>query len=61
VSMSVDTVELYTAQHDGLEKGKIRKNERSIEIARNMKKEGFDQSMIVKMTGLSPDEIAQLN
>ena len=36
------------------------KDERSIEIARNMKKEGFDVSMIVKMTGLTPEEIERL-
>ncbi|MCL2622747.1 MAG: Rpn family recombination-promoting nuclease/putative transposase, partial [Planctomycetaceae bacterium] len=42
----------------GMEKGvEIGK----IEIARNMKKEGFDVSMIVKMTGLSPDEIERLD
>ena len=34
--------------------------QRSAEIARNMKKEGFDTAMIIKMTGLSPDEIERL-
>ena len=44
----------HTAITEGEEKVKI-------EIARNMKKEGFDVSMIVKMTGLSPEEIERLD
>ena len=38
--------------------GKI---EGKTDIARNMKKEGFDTGLIAKITGLSSEEIAQLN
>ena len=41
----------------GIAKGETQK---AIEIARNMKKEGFDMTMIIKMTGLSPKEIERL-
>jgi len=44
----------HTAITEGEEKIKI-------EIARNMKKEGFDVSMILKMTGLSQKEIKRLD
>ena len=37
------------------------KTEEKIEIARNMKIEGFDSAMIAKVTGLTPDEIEQLD
>jgi predicted transposase/invertase (TIGR01784 family) len=36
------------------------KGERDIEIAKNMKKEGFDVAVISKMTGLSFGEIERL-
>jgi len=49
---------LETAKFEGERNG--RANEK-IEIARNMKKEGFDTAMIIKMTGLSPAEIERLN
>ena len=41
----------------GLEKGEKRKQ---IEIARNMKAEGFDTMVIIKVTGLSAKEVEQL-
>ena len=44
----------WTAITEGEAKAKI-------DIARNMKKEGFDVSMIAKMTGLSPEEIERLD
>ena len=49
---------MYTAQYEGERKGR---DERSLEIARNMKKEGFDPAMIAKMTGLTPEEIEGLD
>ena len=57
---------ITTAEKKGHTEGRIEgkaegKDERSIEIAWNMKKEGFDVSMIVKMTGLSPEEIERLD
>jgi hypothetical protein len=36
------------------------KDERSIEIAKEMKKEGFDSQMIKRLTKLSDEEIAKL-
>jgi len=54
----------------GMEKGRekglvegmeIGRDERSTEIARNLKKEGLDLSLIAKTTGLSPEEIERLN
>ena len=60
---------MKTAVDDGIREG-IRlgqtkgraegRTEEKIEIARNMKKEGFDMTMIIKMTGLSPGEIDRL-
>jgi len=51
-----------TAQIEGEAKGRVEgRNEREIEIARNMKAEGFDTAMIIKMTGLSAEEIERLN
>ena len=41
----------------GLEKGR---EEKSLEIARQMKKEGLSANQIVRMTGLSSEEIEQL-
>ena len=35
--------------------------ERSLEIARNMKQEGFDTAIITKMTGLTSVEIERLD
>jgi len=53
---------LHTAITEGEERGKAEgKAEEKIEIARNMKNEGFDQSTISKITGLSPEEIERLN
>ena len=53
---------IHTAEKKGHAEGRAEgKDERSTEIARNMKKEGFDVSMIVKMTGLALDEIEQLD
>ena len=34
---------------------------KALEIARNMKKDGVDPSIIAKYTGLSPTEIERLN
>jgi predicted transposase/invertase (TIGR01784 family) len=46
---------------EGIVKGIAQgKAEEKIEIARNMKKEGFEMAMIIKMTGLSPDEIERM-
>lgn len=45
----------------GMEKGMAEgKAERNIEIALNMKNEGFDPATIAKMTGLSVEEIERL-
>ena len=38
-----------------------RKAEERFEIARNMKREGFDTAIVAKMTGLSRAEIEQLD
>jgi len=56
---------IETAENKGIAKGRAKgkaegKAERDIEIARNMKREGFDPAMIVKMTGLSLKEINRL-
>jgi len=56
----------HTAVTEGEEKGRAEgraegRADEKIDIARNMKKEGFDQTMITKMTGLSPEEIEQLD
>ena len=45
------------ARLEGEVKGEVKK---AIEIARNMKQEGFDPAIIEKMTGLSPEEIERL-
>jgi len=47
-----------TAINEGFRRGRA---EEKVEIARNMKNEGFDMAMIIKMTGLSPEEIERLN
>jgi len=65
---------MTTAENEGLRRGRTEgraegrvegraegRAERDIEIARNMKKKGFDTATIAEMTGLSPKEIAQLN
>ncbi|MGL4942910.1 MAG: Rpn family recombination-promoting nuclease/putative transposase [Thermoguttaceae bacterium] len=45
----------------GREEGrKEGRKEEKFEIARNMKAEGFDTAIIVKMTGLSPQEIEEI-
>ena len=47
---------------EGKVEGKVEgKAEEKKEIARNMKKDGFDMAVIVKMTGLSPKEIKRLD
>jgi len=60
---------MKTAIEDGEARGETRgrakgraegKAEGRVEIARNMKNEGFEVAVIVKMTGLSPKEIEQL-
>ncbi|MCL2710476.1 MAG: hypothetical protein FWE95_06320, partial [Planctomycetaceae bacterium] len=43
---------------EGEQKGRA---DEKIEIARNMKKDGVDPSVIAKYTGLSPAEIEHLN
>ena len=37
------------------------RDEKASEIARNMKREGFDTAIVAKMTGLSRAEIEQLD
>ena len=49
---------LDTARAEGKAEGKI---EGKIEVARGMKKEGFDMTMISKLTGLSSEEIDWLD
>ena len=54
-----------TARIEGEATGEARgeakgRSEREFEIARNMKREGFDSEIIAKMTGLSPEEIERL-
>ena len=62
------------AQAKGLAKGRVEgrtegrvegrvegETQKAIEIARNMKNEGFDSAMIIKITGLSPKEIEPLD
>jgi len=52
---------LETAEKRGLKQGiDVGETQKAIEIARNMKSEGFDTEVIVKMTGLSPKEIKRL-
>jgi len=48
---------IKTAEKKGKAKGRA---ERAVEIARNMKKEGFDMEMIAKMTGLPSEKIKRL-
>jgi len=51
-----------TAQIEGEAKGRAEGEiHKAIEIAQNMKKEGFDMAMMIKMTGLSVEEIERLN
>ena len=46
---------------EGEAKGKVAgKNERNIEIAKNMLKENIDIELISKVTGLNPEEIEKL-
>ena len=65
---------LTTAIDDGMARGKVEgraegkaeglvegETKKALEVARNMKHEGFDSCIIAKMTGLSPDEIERLN
>ncbi|MCL2710999.1 MAG: Rpn family recombination-promoting nuclease/putative transposase, partial [Planctomycetaceae bacterium] len=52
---------IETAENKGRAKGRAEgRAEGVLQIARNMKKEGFDTAMIIKMTGLSPDVIERL-
>ena len=48
---------IKTGREEGREEGR---KESTILIAQNMKKEGLSISLIVKMTGLSEDEINRL-
>jgi predicted transposase/invertase (TIGR01784 family) len=55
----------HTAQFEGVEIGRAEGRaegeiQKAIEIARNMKIEGLDPTLIAKITGLSPDEIERL-
>jgi len=51
-----------TAQIEGEAKGRAEgRNERELEIAQNMKKDGVDPNVIAKYTGLSADELERLN
>ena len=53
--------QLKSAKLEGIEEGKLEgKKERNIEIAKNMKKENIDSSVISKVTGLSKEEIENL-
>ena len=47
----------YSGYIDGKAEGK---NERNIEIAKNMLKENIDIELISKVTGLNPEEIEKL-
>ncbi len=49
---------MASSREEGKAEGKI---EGKIDIAKTMKEEGFDQDVIVKITGLSPEEIERLN
>ena len=56
---------ITTAEKKGKAKGRVEgrikgRAERDLEIARNMKNEGFDPAMIAKMTGLSLEKIKRL-
>ena len=52
----------YAVMETKLNEGiRIGKAEEKLEIARNMKAEGFNTAMIIKMTGLSAEEIERLN
>ncbi|MFN0204507.1 MAG: hypothetical protein ACKVTZ_23515 [Bacteroidia bacterium] len=46
-----------TAEKDGVQKGK---EERNLEIAKSMKKEGFENQIIMKLTGLTLTEVENL-
>jgi predicted transposase/invertase (TIGR01784 family) len=56
---------MKTAISEGEAKGRIEgrvegRTEEKLEIARNMKREGFDSVIIARMTGLSPEKIERL-
>lgn len=57
--------ELMTAaeylEQKGYEKGIEKKREAVHEIARSMLAEGFDHAMVMKLTGLTADDLAQLS
>ena len=45
----------------GMEKGRqLGKREASLEIARNMLKSGLDNALVMQMTGLTEQELKQL-
>ncbi|MCL2118063.1 MAG: hypothetical protein FWH27_06505 [Planctomycetaceae bacterium] len=53
---------LTTAEKRGKNMGRAEGEiQKAMDIARNMKNEGFDSAMIAKITGLSPDEIERLD
>ena len=57
---------LKTAKKKGMAEGlaegiDIGESQKAFDVARNMKKEGFDSAMIVKITGLSREEIEQID
>jgi predicted transposase/invertase (TIGR01784 family) len=52
----------YSVMNSAVNKGRAEgRAEGILEIARNMKQEGFETATIIRMTGLSNEEIAQLN
>jgi predicted transposase/invertase (TIGR01784 family) len=61
MAMSDRTTEINTATEEGLKKGRAEGMEkRNLEIARNLKSLGVSTNIIIKSTGLSPEEIAEL-
>lgn len=48
---------IQLGEQRGIEKGR---NEGKLEVARTMLENGIDRNTVMKMTGLSEDELAQL-
>jgi len=48
---------IQLGEQRGIEKGR---NEGKLEVARTMLQNGIDQSTVMKMTGLTEDELAQI-
>ncbi|MHA4893288.1 hypothetical protein ACXZ1K_00950 [Pedobacter sp. PWIIR3] len=56
-TMGIEELLLDRAKHEGISEGK---HENAVEIAREMKKEGFSIDQIIKFTKLTSKEIEEL-